>query len=871
MELAAPIWDAIKCFCDCTIKQAAFICHLEDNLQSLAEHWTQLQDQGEDVKRMVEQAERNPRMERTKAVNNWLQRVNNFQTTVQDIQNQGATVVQDKCLANYCHKNCLSAYKLGREVVKTFDCVNQLMTEGEKFNTANIACELPRGRAEEMPVPNTVGMDEMRNKVWESIEDSNVGVIGLYGMGGAGKTTLLKKVNNELVIRGHDFALVIWVVVSKDRDIEKIIDDISQNIGIDWKDKSKDEKIRAIFNVMKHKKFLLMLDDIWQGLDLYSIGVPPPREMNHSKVLLTTRFENVCDQMQAKKLQVKCLTNKEAFKLFCMKVGDETLNSDPSIRDLAQKLILECKGLPLPLITIGQAMSGRTNPQSWRHAINKLQSSPAEIKGMEEEVFFIIKFSYDSLPNDMEKKCFLYLALYPEDEIIYILDAILLWIGEGFFGDNHTIDDAFNHGQAVVENLKLACLVEDNGRDFIKLHDVIRDMALWLLRDQDRNKNKILVQQEALKSLKSDNLDVEKISIMMDYHHKETQAWNLPVCPHLVSLLVRNLSIINNLRNLQFLSELKVLSFASIGNVITIPKEIGFLIKLEYFQLSNCKIKKKFPMEMKNLKSLNVFSLQDIGSSVKIIPLEVIPCLERLRVFRFTTEEWMAVNDATEELLLEQLESLPHLEDLSIHLLTPAGINKLSSSELQHCVRDVGVAFHAPTVSSMAKWKRLKEYIFVNCEIVWKCHWLITFNIFCKLRTAIFDRCHSITHLTWLKYAPYLRYLYVHHCALLEEVIVETEDNNDRQNMDGIFANLEIMDLMRMPNLRSIYKKALPFPKLETIWISNCPNLKKLPFDSNSAKYLKKITGQQKWWDELEWEDQALKDLFLPKFQVWPI
>ncbi|XP_054816902.1 putative disease resistance protein At4g10780 [Prosopis cineraria] len=333
-------------------------------------------------------------------------------------------------------------------------------------------------------------MGEMLNKVWDSIEDGNVGVFYLYDLGWARKTILLGCIGD------------------------------------------------------------LGCDDLWQGLDLNSIGVPPP-ETNHSKVLLTTRVENVCDQMQAKKFEVKCLTNKKAFDLFCVKVGEETLNSNPDIHSLAKQLVLESKGLPLALITFGQSMAGQKNPQQWRHVINNLQSFPSKVKV--------------------------------------------------FLGDYHTIDYAFNHGQNLVENSKVACLVEADGKFLIKLHDVIQNGSLV---DQDQNKNKILVQQEALKSLESDNPIVEKISIMMDYHHREMQTWNLSFCPHLVSLLRRNFSIINDLGNLQFLNELKVLSFNNTDKVISLPKEIGLLMKLEYFELSRCSIAEKFLYGDEKLKGV---------------------------------------------------------------------------------------------------------------------------------------------------------------------------------------------------------------------------------------------------------------------------
>ncbi|KAF8388124.1 hypothetical protein HHK36_026790 [Tetracentron sinense] len=77
---------------------------------------------------------------------------------------------------------------------------------------------------EAMPSRPTVGMDLIFENVWRClIEEDQVRIIGLYGMGGVGKTTLLKKINNEFDDRGtNDFDVVIWVVVSKESNVRMV-------------------------------------------------------------------------------------------------------------------------------------------------------------------------------------------------------------------------------------------------------------------------------------------------------------------------------------------------------------------------------------------------------------------------------------------------------------------------------------------------------------------------------------------------------------------------------------------------------------------------------------------------------------------------
>ncbi|KAF7811177.1 putative disease resistance protein [Senna tora] len=885
-ELAGVIWDAAKCLCDFSAKHSAFISHLDDNFQSLTDRWTQLQNLCQDVNTRLQLAETKSHMRRTKEVHVWLQTVNSMEEVVEDIRQRVAKLIHVTCLRKLCSTNCCSTYNLGREITETLDRVNELMSRGQKFgNDVTIAYELPPEVVDEMLVPKTVGMDLMVKQVKDSIEEEDVSMIGLYGMGGVGKTTLLKKINNEFAKGTHDFTLVIWVDVSKDFDTDKVMDEIRKKCGIDdihWKNRSRNERVQQIYRVMKKKKFILFLDDIWKVLELEKLGVPPLEEqtnINKSKILFTTRFENVCDQMQARKFKVKCLTEEEAFDLFRMKVGEETLNSDPNIPSLARELMQECRGLPLALITIGRAMAGRRNPQSWSHAIKELRSFPSDVLGVEEEVFFTLQFSYDRLPTTKLKKCFLYCALYPEDIRINVHHVIRLWIVEGFFGEVVSFRNAYDEGEDIVESLKLACLLEHAGYPFVRMHDVVRHMALWLLRDQDRNKNRILVQGEALGFSPTNYSQKWEFAERISLVYSKASHWRVPICPKLVTLIMQDNASIQDFANVKFMSSLKILSLIN-SSVRELPSEIGQLNCLEYLELNNLScIENKFPMEMKNLERLQVLLVCNVGFGLESIPLEVVSSFKRLKVFYYTksnsieTEtpsQNMTINHSCEKLFLEELELLP-LEDVSLSLETIDGVTKLlTSTKLQHSVTGMDLkqywnsSINIPSLMpSMRNMQHLESITLVGLQDNLEEESSINHNfIFHKLRYVSISDCQYITHLTWLKNAPLLYALTIEKCNLIEQVIKET----DHEDMDRTFSNLTHVRFRNLPKLNSISKKALFFKMLQVINIRDCSSLKKLPFHSNTAKNLKKIWGETQWWHNLEWEDSATKDTFHSKF-----
>uniref|UniRef100_A0A2N9H9Z7 AAA+ ATPase domain-containing protein n=1 Tax=Fagus sylvatica TaxID=28930 RepID=A0A2N9H9Z7_FAGSY len=433
-------------------------------------------------------------MKRTERVNGWLQRVEVLERQVEVILQNNSQELQKKCLLNCFPRNCNCSYRLGKDVSKKIIAVSDAIKEGD-FD--DIAYPLPRAPVDEMPMENiTVGLDPLLEEVWSCIADINVGIIGLYGIGGVGKTTLLKKINNKFLNQTSEFDTVIWVVVSKEVNMENIQEVIRKKIEIPndkWDSISGGERPSEILRVLRTKRFMLLIDDIWERIDLVSLGIPLQRL---SKVVFTTRSKDVCGLMEAeRRIRVECLAREEALTLFQMKVGEETLRSHPEIPKLAKIVAEECEGLPLALITIGRAMCSRKTPREWKHAITVLRSFPSEFSGMGNKVFPVLKFSYDNLPCESDRNCFLYCSIFPEDYNIRKDELIDLWIGEGILDECENIHDESNFGESIVGTLKLACLLEsDESEEFVRMHDMIHEMALWIANTSGRKRKKILVQ-----------------------------------------------------------------------------------------------------------------------------------------------------------------------------------------------------------------------------------------------------------------------------------------------------------------------------------------------------------------------------------------
>ncbi|KAI9107487.1 hypothetical protein K1719_021524 [Acacia pycnantha] len=378
------------------------------------------------------------------------------------------------------------------------------------------------------------------------------------------------------------------------------------------------------------------------------------------------------------------------------------------------------------------------------------------------------------------------------------------------------------------------------------MHDMIRDMALWLLREDH------------------DNMElVKRISITNDWESQKS------IDPTNFTTLVLLKETRRPLEDIKYMKRLKILELYVFRQEFV---DIGGLTSLEYlsFHIMDGFPEAKFWINLQSLTNLKFLSIQYTNYGVIKeweILLGVLSSLQQLRVFRLAS---MLISPLEERRILEELECLPNIEELWINIQSSDGLNKLSeSTKLQSCLYYLStIWFSEPnemrllSLGSVSGLKKLQQIVLNGLNIIYpfmleKC-WLA------KLRMVEINSC-QVTHVTWLKYAPLLQRLKICECESMEEVIKEEEAIKD-ENVD-VFSSLVELILYRLPILKSIHRAPLPFPSLKSVVIYSCPKLEKLPFDFNSAKHeLTLIQGQQNWWDNLKWDDPTAKQKFQSKF-----
>ncbi|KAL5822509.1 hypothetical protein ACOSQ4_020409 [Xanthoceras sorbifolium] len=873
---------------NCFFAKASYIRNLEDNLHALNQSLEDLTEAKEDVLRRIDIAERQqqPRQRCLNRVQRWLTRVREVETQVDQLLTVRSQEIEKLCLRGYCSKHPKSSYKFGKRVDKILKSVADLQTERANFGDV-VAERIPEDPVDEMPIEPAVGLESKFDEVWRYVTDSQVKIIGLYGKGGVGKTTLLTQINNKF-LNFSDDSVVIWVTVSKDVQLEKIQETIGKKIGLvdGWNSKPLQEKAVDIYRVLSNRKFVLLLDDIWERVNLVGIGIPPRTEIDF-KVVFTTRSREVCGRMETHKtVEVECLMEEEASTLFREKVGEETLNSHPDIPLLATEVARECGGLPLALITIGRAMAGRIQRQEWEFAISILKRSAHEFQGMEEDVFARLKFSYDFLPSDVYRSCFLYCSLFPEDYSISKRDLIDCWISEGFL-KKYVGMEARNFGYTIIGSLLRACLLEEVAGDYdgddvdcVKMHDVIRDMALWIACEVEEQE-KFLVRSGAGLTRAPKVGEWENVKRMSLMKNKIRNLTETPNCPHLLTLFLhRNKLNMVTSGFFQHMPRLQVLNLSR-NDLTELPVGISVLVDLQHLDLSYTALS-ELPEELKALTNLKYLNLENM-KRLRRIPRHVISNLSMLQVLRifqysyFGAQEEDSILFGRGELFFEELVCLENLIVLTIHLKFSSFLQGFLSSYglLKNCpvVESICVKLDGDSgslnVLSLGVLKDLHKLIIRDVGLVGLVIDREMRNVpqFHSLHIVELIYCNKLRDATWLIFAPNLQILKIENCTGMKEIISVGGEVGEMMMMRNIlpFARLERLELDDLPKLESIYCNPLPFPHLKRIYIRFCPKLKKLPLDSNSMTTTAlQIVGTQYWWFELQWED---RDHFLPFFK----
>jgi len=150
------------------------------------------------------------------------------------------------------------------------------------------------------------GRDREKHKVISKLLDNTnqhkINIVSVIGLGGSGKTTLAKMVfNDDKIIQKH-FEVRIWVYVSQEFDVEKLVEKLFEGVSGEKSERYPlEQMMKTILDKLTGKRYLLVLDDIWteDRIPWEDFMVHIKGGAHGSSILLTTRNRKVAEAVDS--------------------------------------------------------------------------------------------------------------------------------------------------------------------------------------------------------------------------------------------------------------------------------------------------------------------------------------------------------------------------------------------------------------------------------------------------------------------------------------------------------------------------------------------------------------------------------------------
>ncbi|XP_021287086.1 LOW QUALITY PROTEIN: disease resistance protein RPS2-like [Herrania umbratica] len=514
--------------------------------------------------------------------------------------------------------------------------------------------------------PDLEGFPTLQRSLQEILEllrSDKLKGIGIFGTVGVGKTTIMKNLNNHEEV-AKMFDIVIWVNVSRERNDEKLQLNIAQRLKLKMEGAMcSGELARIISEEMKDKKYLLLLDEVMDSIDLHQIGIPD--NGSGSKVVLTTEFRHVCSSMTERLVKVDRLSSDEAWRMFQQIAADKI--DLPDVEPVARLVADECDRLPLVIRTVASSFKLKESDSEWRNGLRELEKWPEiEIPGLTNMHAFL-KFCYHELKDEKKKKCFLYGALYPADSKIYVDHLVECWAAEGLLGtidDRRKFRDARDEGRDILGHLVNVSLLEKGERMiYVQVNNSVRQVALYISSQEPDCKFIALKgEHSSYPQNVTDWQEAKRIFMIEGKLHELPQN---PNCNNLLSLLLqRNPSLATIPPSFfQNMQKLLVLDLYRTG-IVSLPSSVSTLTRLKALFLNDCPSITRLPPQVAELCFLEVLDIR--GCKIIFIP-PLIGKLVHLRCLRMSYHKCSNIEDFRDmEIDYKVISRLLRLEELMI-------------------------------------------------------------------------------------------------------------------------------------------------------------------------------------------------------------
>ncbi|XP_058079924.1 putative disease resistance protein RGA3 [Magnolia sinica] len=714
------------------------------------------------------------------------------------------------------------------------------------------------------------GREEDKKEVMELLiskdNGEDVTVIPIVGMGGLGKTTLAQLAFNDDRAVKH-FELRMWVCVSDDFSVSRVTKDILESASDNKCDlQNMDQLQRHLREKLSGKKFLLVLDDVWEEnpenwdrlKQLLRGGA------RGSKIIVTTRSKKVASIMGTiPSLHLTTLSEADCWSLFKQRAFVHGRQEHPNLVMHGKEIVKKCGGVPLAAKTLGSLMRLKTEEREW------LLVRESEIWNLPEEdnhILPALKLSYYHLPSHL-KQCFAYCSIFPKNYRIEKKKLIRLWMAEGFLQSSDGIKQMEDIGGEYFNNLLWRSFFQDVHNDgnieWCKMHDLVHDVACSVAGNEcSILKVKNAVNISNMSRARRLSLDYEYSNCVLTVqndmrtaNHLRTllvlRGWNVSVprelLVHFMCLRVLDLSDANvTMELLVSIGELKHLRYLdlSITEIQALPPEsISTLHRLQTLRLQCIKLK-ELPMDMSKMISLRHLEIDDpLGGLTNMPPnMGELKFLQTLSVFIIGKDGGCGIRELQGlnlggELTIRNLENVTCAADAQVaNLKEKPNLQKLYFSWGDQNINLQLEGIVEQTLEGLQPHPNLKRLEVRGYVGVRFPQWMSN-SLLLNLTEISLINCRRCEQLPSLGQLPFLKVLKVDGMDAVKRIDNQFYGNVITQG----FPSLEILWLRDMRNLEewSEFNGREVFPCLKQLFVDRCPKLESITGELGNLAALK--------------------------------
>ncbi|CAI9270209.1 unnamed protein product [Lactuca saligna] len=799
--------------------------------------------------------------------------------------------------------NLMIRHQLGRKAFKMIEEIESLLIQQSLMAWSDEP--VPLGKVDFMKEStSTPSSDHNEFKSREQIfmnalkalgQNNKSHMIALVGMGGVGKTTMTQRLK-KVVKDKKMFNFVIEVVIGVKTDPISIQQSIAEYLSLELKEDTKTaraHKLNEHFKALSdggEMKFLVILDDVWEPVNLYDIGLSPlPNQGIDFKVLLTSRNRNVCNMMGASSiLNINILTEEEAHSLF-QRYVEISYDADHELNKIAEAIVEKCGGLPIAIKNMAYALRNKSKDK-WQDALVRLEHHDTD-----NVVADVLKMSYNNIEDQETKSIFLLCGLFPEGFDVPTENLVRYGWGLKIFKKVYTMRHARNKLDTCIERLMHAnLLIESDDVGFVKMHKLVRafvldmfsevehasivnhgDMSRWPttannmsslckrisltckgmsdfpgdLKFPNVSILKLMDGEESLRFPEGFYREMENLQVISYDYMKHPLLPSLLQCSNVRVLHLHHCSLMFDCSSIGNLLNLEVLSVAN-SAIEFLPSTIGKLKKLRLMDLTNC-----VGLRIGNGVFRNLVKLEELYMRVDDRDSFFLRVDDRKEI-NFMGDNYNEMEERLEHVSILEFEFFQNTAQ-------PKNISFENLEQFKISVgRSLKGAFRKRKHSSQNTLKlaikkeellgtRLNELFEKTEELCLSVHDMngledidvksslhpSRFSSFYNLRVLVISECVKLKHLFTLGMAidlKNLEHLEVYSCNNME-VLIHSESSGAETI---IFPKLKFLSLICLPNLSGFSSNVniIQLPQLVELGLATIPKFTSIFPKNNSEK-----------------------------------